>query len=226
MLKAKSNNMRRGMMAMSTELISNNDIAAEQKEIKKILQLTFFDDLTDDDIRKTIWLLNRYTDMIDIIRNYEIALKEMQNGLSAYDLLAAEGTIAKRETGQEITADVTANTVILKDKRHVNYKFYVALTNIVRQVVNNIRDPHEGLSAKLLFLDGMKYLKAQEYMAKGYRKDIYGISATTFADKRRRAIKNIANSLKINGTLDFVIIAYGRGRNKNGEIGLRLPKVD
>jgi hypothetical protein len=60
-------------------------------------------------------------------------------------------------------------------------------------------------------------------LRKGYRKDLYGISATTFADKRRRTIANIANSLKINRTLDFVIIDYGRGRNKQGEIGLRMP---
>jgi hypothetical protein len=215
------------MIIMSNPVvIMNEGISEEKNEIKKILQLTFFDDLTDDDIRKTIWLLNRYIDMMDIIRNYEFAQKEMDNGLSAYDLLSAEGTVAKRVTGHELTADVTANSVILKDKRHVNYNFYVAITNIVRGMVNNIRDPHEGLTAKLLFMDGLKYLKAQEYMAKGYRKDVYGISATTFADKRRRAIKNIANSLKINRTLDFVIIDYGRGRSKAGEMGLRLPQID
>lgn len=62
-------------------------------------------------------------------------------------------------------------------------------------------------------------------MEKGYKKDILGISATTCADKRRRAIANIATSLKINRTLDFVVIDYGRGRNKDGEIGLRLPDM-
>jgi hypothetical protein len=33
--------------------------------------------------------------MIDIIRNYEFAQKEMENGLSAYELLSAEGIVAK-----------------------------------------------------------------------------------------------------------------------------------
>jgi|GEM_PF-2501701 hypothetical protein len=195
------------------------------EDTRQIIQITFFDDIEADDIRKTKWLLDKYTDMIDICRNYEIAKREMENGLSAYDLLSAEGSVAKRETGQEITADVTANAVVLKDKREVNYRFYLALTNIIKAVINNIRDPHEGLAAKLLFLDGTKYLKAQTYMEKGYRKDIAGISATTFADKRRRAIANIATSLKINRTLDFVIIDYGRGRNKEGEIGLRIPEL-
>ncbi|WFA86493.1 hypothetical protein [Paenibacillus amylolyticus] len=162
--------------------------------------------------------------MIDIIQNYEFALKQIENGMSAYDLLSAEGSVAKRESGHELTADVTANSVILKDKRHENYKLYVFITNNVRFAINNIKDPHESVAARLLFLEGKKYLKAQGYMEKGYRKDVPGIAATTFADKRRRAIANIANSLKFNRTLDFVTIDYGRGRNKEGEIGLLNPK--
>lgn len=75
----------------------------------------------------------------------------------------------------------------------------------------------------LLFLGGMKYLKSQEYLGKGHRKDVYPISPTTFAEKRRKAIANLANSLKINRTLDCVIITYGSGRSEDGEIGLRLP---
>ena len=201
------------------------DKGSDAEDTQKIIQITFFDDINEEDIRKTKWLLDKYTDMVDICRDYEIAMKEMENGLSAYELLAAEGSVAKRETGQELTSDVTANAVILKDKREMNYKFYLAITNIIKGVVNNIRDPHEGLTAKLLFLDGKKYLKAQTYMEKGYRKDVPGISATTFADKRRRAISKIANSLKVNRTLDFVVIDYGRGRNKDGEIGLRLPEI-
>ncbi|MCL6458797.1 MAG: hypothetical protein K6T85_12390, partial [Gorillibacterium sp.] len=101
-----------------------------------------------------------------------------------------------------------------------------ALTNIIRQVANNIRDPHEALVAKLLSLEGVKYSKAQRYLEKVYRKDIYVIQATAFADKRRRGVAKLANSLKINRTLDFVVIDYGRGRNKEREIGLRLPNVE
>ncbi|MCR8633471.1 hypothetical protein [Paenibacillus radicis (ex Xue et al. 2023)] len=197
----------------------------EQDELNKIMQLTFFDEVTEEDIRKTIWLLNRYTDMIDVIKNYEIAQKEMENGLSAYELLSAESSIAKRSSTEELYANIPANAVIMKDQRHTNYKFYVVLTNIIKGVVNNVRDPHEGLIAKLLFLEGMKYLKAQAYLEKGYKKDIHPIQATTFAEKRRRVIRNISNSLKINKTLDFVIIDFGRGRSKEGELGLKLPTL-
>ncbi len=199
------------------------DKKADVEDTEKIIQITFFDDITSEDIRKTKWLLGKYTDMVDICRNYEIAMREMENGLSAYDLLCAEGTAGKRESGHELTADVTANTVILKDKREANYKFYKVLCKIVEGVVNNLRDPHEQKIARLLFIEGRKYLKSQTIMESGMRKGVPGISATTFADKRRRVIANITQSLKINRTLDFVVIDYGRGRNQDGEIGLRMP---
>ncbi|MEE4578803.1 hypothetical protein [Paenibacillus polymyxa] len=204
-----------------TSISSNDEIDTE-----KIIQVNFFNDIDQNDIRKTKWLLNKYTDLVDVIKNYEYSLQQIENGMSAYDLLSAEGSVAKRVSGQELTADVTANAILLKDQRHVNYKFYQFLTNNIKFAINNMRDKHEGLIAKLLFLDGMKYLKAQQYLEKGYRKDIPPISATTFADKRRRVIVNIANSLKTNRTLDFVTIDYGRGRNKEGEIGLRMPEVN
>ncbi|WP_145148523.1 hypothetical protein [Paenibacillus xylanexedens] len=207
--------------------MSNDEVVVvvnreDVEDTNKIIQLNFFSDVDEEDIRKTKWLLGKYVDMIDIIQNYEYALKQIENGMSAYELLSAEGSVSKRESGQELTADVTANSVVMKDKRHDNYKLYVFITNNVRFAINNLKDPHEGVSARLLFLEGKKYLKAQVYMEKGYRKDVPGIAATTFADKRRRAIANIANCLKFNRTLDFVTIDYGCGRNEAGEIGLRV----
>lgn len=206
--------------------MNNDDVVVvvnkeDVEDTNRIIQLNFFSDVDEVDIRKTKWLLGKYVDMVDIIKNYEFSLQQMENGMSAYELLSAEGSVAKRESGHELTADVTANAVIMKDKRHANYKLYVAISNNVRFAINNLRDPHEGVAARLLFLEGKKYLKAQEYMEKGYRKDVPGIAATTFADKRRRAIANIANCLKFNRTLDFVTIDYGCGKKKQGEIGLR-----
>ncbi|WP_342570379.1 hypothetical protein MKY85_17630 [Paenibacillus sp. FSL R5-0749] len=209
---------------MSEKIIVLNSTEYDTEDTSKIIQLNFFSDVDEVDIRKTKWLLGKYVDMIDIIQNYEYSLKQIENGMSAYELLSAEGSVAKRESGHELTADVTANSVIMKDKRHANYELYVFISNNVRFAINNLKDLHEGVVARLLFLEGKKYLKAQEYMEKGYRKDVHGIAATTFADKRRKAIANIANSLKFNRTLDFVTIDYGRGRNNEGEIGLLIPR--
>jgi hypothetical protein len=54
--------------------------------------------------------------------------------------------------------------------------------------------------------------------------DIYPIAETTFYDKRRRAISNVTNSLKINGTLDYVMIDKGPGRNSEGECRFVFPE--
>jgi hypothetical protein len=44
----------------------------------------------------------------------------MRGGMSEYDLASEHGG-AKRVTGQEITSDITANTVVLKDNREILY---------------------------------------------------------------------------------------------------------
>lgn len=152
-----------------------NSLEDESTDTQRIVQVNFFDDVDAVDIRKTKWPLNKYTDLIDVIKNYEHSLEQIENGMSAYDLLSAEGSVAKRITGQELTADVTANTVLLKDQRHINYRFYLLITNNIYFAISNIRDAHERLAAKLLFLDGMKYLKAQQYMSREYKRDSWYI---------------------------------------------------
>jgi hypothetical protein len=104
--------------------------------------------------------------------------------------------------------------------RQVNKK----IRNHVLFSTRNISDPHESLLVHSLFIGKKKYKykDAQVYMTNDYRKDVPSIQATTFADKRRKVIASLANSLLLNGTLDFVIIRYRRGRDENGEMGLRL----
>lgn len=184
------------------------------------------EDVTSDDLRKTEWLLNRYPGMIDIIKNFELSEREMERGMSAYDMLSAEGCVAKRESGQELMADVTANSVVLKEKRHMTYKFYLSMSNRINLVIASIQDPHEKLIAKLLFIEGKSHGKAKDYLRRGYSKDIYPIKDTTFSEKRRRAIETITNSLLSNGTLDFMVIDYSRGRNKKGEVRFKLPGAE
>jgi hypothetical protein len=219
MLKANINYLRRGMIIMSNPVvIVNDEKQLDREETRLIIQMSLFDDLTEEDVIKTKWLLKLYPGMLDIIKNYELNNKTLNNGMTEYDLAAAHGTLGKRETGKEIISDVTANTVILKDKREVLYVFYKERSRILGGVINNIRDPHELMIAKLLFVDGMRSKRAQGYMTRVKRTDdIYPIGTTTFFEKRRNIIKNISNSLKINRELDLIEIDYGPGRNPEGE---------
>jgi hypothetical protein len=79
----------------------------------------------------------------------------MHSGMSEYDLASAHG-MAKRITGHEITSDLTANTVVLKDNREILYSFYKKIAAIVGGVMRNIRDPHQSMIAQLLWEKGMK----------------------------------------------------------------------
>jgi hypothetical protein len=209
-------------------IVEPNEDVYDVKDVELIekvyQQLQFFDSATKEDLRKTLFLLSMYRAINEMVENYEFVLKETaEDGMNEYDMSAAEGR-GKRIDATDLVSDVTANTVIMKEDRHTNYLVYKKIRNRVLFATRNISDPHESLLVHLLFTGKTKYKykDAQMYMTNDYRKNIPAIQATTFADKRRKVIASLANSLLLNGTLDFVVIRYGRGRNENGEMGLRL----
>lgn len=198
----------------------------ESKDVELIhesYQMQFFETVSEDDLRKALWLLRKFPELKDVIKNYEFVMEEEEkSGVDEYHLSAIEGR-GKKSDSTDLMANIPENSMILKEQRHTNYLFYKKMTDRVQFAINNIRDAHQQAIAKILFIEGKKFSDAQKYMEKGYKKHIPPISATTFADKRRKVIASLANSLKFNGTLDFVIIRYGAGRNVDGEIGLRIP---
>jgi hypothetical protein len=209
-------------------IIEPNEDVYDFKDVELIekvyQQLQFFSNATTEDFRKTLFLLSMYRAMNEMIENYEFVLyeaKEEKLMLNEYDMSGAEGR-GKRINATDLVSDVTANTVIMKEDCHSNYLVYKKIRNRILFATKNISDIHESLLVNLLFTGKTKYKykDAQMYMTHDYRKDIPAIQATTFADKRRKVIASLANSLLLNGTLDFVIIRYGRGRNENGEMGL------
>ncbi|MDB4867284.1 MAG: hypothetical protein JWR03_1617 [Cohnella sp.] len=194
------------------EIQQEIDQFTEYTVAAQIVQMSLFPDITQDDVRKTLWLLRMYPE-----RNYELAKLHMKGGMSEYDLASAHGG-AKRIASQETTSDITANTVVLKDNREILYLFYKKIAAIVGGVLNNIRDPHQKMIAKLLWEDGMLSKRAVAKMKQiKQTEDIWPIAETTFFEKRRKVIEQITKSLSINGTLDFVVIDYGLGRNSDGE---------
>ncbi|MNC08779.1 hypothetical protein D3C75_563810 [compost metagenome] len=192
-------------------------------EISRIYQVQFFNNPDQEDIRKTIWLLNNYRTIKSLVGDYEFALKRrLENGLTEYDMAGVEGAVKRLSTNDHIS-NLPANVLIAKETRHLNYLLYKQITEAVEHAANNVINPHENMIVKLLFTGERKYRykDAVEYMRHGIKKEVYGIEATTFAEKRRRVIASLANTLLFNGTLDYVTIDYGLGRNKEGEIGLR-----
>lgn len=192
---------------------------SEEDDTQFIYQLSSFGAVTESDIIRTKYLLAMNKGMIDAILDHEFSMRNSEGGLSEYDMSGAEGR-AKRLHATDLISNVTANTVILKDSRHELYVLYKKISSRVQFAISTIPDPHEALIAKLLFIDGLSHGKAQARMERLNRKDIDSIRLSAFSDKRRRAIKTLANALQMNRTLDYVVIEKGLGRDKDGECRL------
>ncbi|WP_277375817.1 hypothetical protein [Paenibacillus polymyxa] len=100
--------------------------------------------------------------------------------------------------------EFSVNTGFVKSAASELYTVYKTLSTIIQTSIQNVVNPHEKMILELLYIKAMKYQKAQMYMEKGYHADIYPISATTFADRRRKAIKCVAQSFRIIGILEYV----------------------
>lgn len=192
-------------------------------EISRMYQVQFFDNPDEEDIRKTKWLLKNFRTFKKLKESYEDAQKRKRiDGLDDFDLTGMGGAV-KRLSTNDLISNIPENVMIAREARQANYKVYKFVVEAIIHASNNIPNIHERKIVELLFVGDkvFKYKDAVKYMRVGYTEELYSIEATTFADKRRRVIASLTNTLLFNGTLDFVTIDYGRGRNKEGEIGLR-----
>lgn len=101
-------------------------------------------------------------------------------------------------SNQLVKEELKAKTVDLDD----NLILCKALVSSIENVILEIRDPHERSICKQLFIDGKKYKEIVRYHEVGYTKELFHISATATAEKRRRAIKRIGLSMKAMGLLN------------------------
>lgn len=77
-----------------------------------------------------------------------------------------------------------------------------ALVSSIENVILEIRDPHERSICKQLFIEGKKFKEVVRYHEIGYTSELFPISGTATADKRRRAITRIGLSMKAMGLLN------------------------
>jgi hypothetical protein len=78
-------------MSATIEIEEEIDQFTEYTVAAQIVQMSLFPDITQDDVRKTLWLLRMYPETKDVIRNYELAKEHMRGGMSEYDLASAHG---------------------------------------------------------------------------------------------------------------------------------------
>ncbi|MEK3699335.1 hypothetical protein NYE33_20395 [Paenibacillus sp. FSL R10-2199] len=208
---------------VSPSVESDFDPKDDLVEISRIYQVQFFENPDEEDIRKTKWLLKNFRTFNRLKKSYEDAQKrKWADGLDDFDLTGMGGAV-KRLSTNDLISNIPENVMIARETRQANYKIYKFVVEAIIHASNNIPNIHEHKIVELLFVGDkeVKYKDAVKYMRAGYTEALYSIEATTFAEKRRRVIASLTNTLLFNGTLDYVTIDYGRGRNKEGEIGLR-----
>ncbi|UNL94032.1 hypothetical protein QNH38_22540 [Paenibacillus polymyxa] len=153
-------------------------------------------------------MLNSSQTKIKIV-DLEEALKSvagMDIGISVEELKKTEYllSINPELSGLTKSYEFSVNTKFVKSAASELYVLYKTLSTIIQTSIKNVVNPYEKVILELLYIKAMKYQKAQMYMEKGYQADIYPISATTFADRRRKAIKCVAQSFRIIGILEYV----------------------
>jgi hypothetical protein len=189
----------------------------QKKEMHKAFKMLFKSGelvIEDEDFEKTEYLLHLHPTMMSVIKNYEWSQVNQENGMSQFELMNAEGNARHGEHERELNSDVTADSVVLKHKAAAIYQLYKTISNTICIVIDNLKDPHEGLIFKLLFIDGKKAGDVVKYMDRGYRSDIHPIAVTTCYEKRRKGIKKIAASLKLAGVLEVVKVDERESRIK------------
>ncbi|PNQ85242.1 hypothetical protein C1T20_13185 [Paenibacillus polymyxa] len=158
--------------------------------------------MSTEEIKKAEYLLSINPQIVRVVRDYEFAVK------SSISLKSCEGEKGHvRQT----------KAMILKYRRPELYFLYNTLSQIIQSSISNLVNPYERTILELLYIKGARYLVAQSYMGKGYRNDMYPISGSTFAERRRAAIKKIAHSFQILGLLDLVQAEYQIGELSNLE---------
>jgi hypothetical protein len=173
--------------------------------------------------KKAEFLLKFHPTMITIIRDYEKVESTKQSSLSQDDISNAYGQ-AGHEHGRELYRDVTANTVVLKHKRAAIYSLYKQLSEIIHIVIDSIVDQQAKTIAQMLFIKGVRHKETLEYLSKGYSSKLGVIPASTFAYKRRLAIREISASLEILGILELILKNEGAGRCKKLQYRINLEE--
>lgn len=164
------------------------EIAADnQTEAQQVLaeQLELFPSITEPDIERSLFLLDKYVYMKLFVKDYE----EHEHDLYLTDV---EGETARRYSEEDTHADKTSNAVIYQQKRKWIYNEYKIATGSIER------------AHRLILDDEVKKVVHYRYI-EGYRPGIaitfIHMSRTTFGRKLNAGIASITDTLKLMGVL-------------------------
>ncbi|MDT8980004.1 hypothetical protein RQP50_27620 [Paenibacillus sp. chi10] len=146
-------------------------------------QCELFAKATKEEVERTKFLLEKYTDMLMLMRDYEQFEKEMAQ-------VAIDGEAARRIDSDDLHADKTANAVILNEKQRWVYKQYKFYTSMLQRAYRTIIDEEVKKAVDYRYIQG--YTRKETILF--FRR---GLSSSTIDRRIEDGVIAIADTLKL-----------------------------
>ncbi|WP_339299109.1 hypothetical protein MKY92_03140 [Paenibacillus sp. FSL R5-0623] len=137
------------------------------------------------EIQQTKFLLDKYTDMVSLMRDFEQFEQDMQQ-------VGIDGEAARRIDQTDLHADKTANATILIEKQRWVYKRYQFYMHQLERAQRLIKDEEARKAVEYRFIQGYSYKETLLFFR-------HGLSSSTVRRKLLEGSESIANTLKLIG---------------------------
>ena len=137
------------------------------------------------EIQRTKFLLDKYTDMVSLMRDFEQFEQDLQQ-------ITIEGEAARRIDQTDLHADKTANATILIEKQRWVYKRYQFYTHQLERAHRLIKDEEARQAVEYRYIQG--YSRKETILF--FRRSL---SDSTIKRKIDEGIESMANTLKLMG---------------------------
>ncbi len=137
------------------------------------------------EIQRTKFLLDKYTDMVSLMRDFEQFEQDMQQ-------ITIEGEAARRIDQTDLHADKTANATILIEKQRWVYKRYQFYTNQLRRACALIKENETKQAIDYRYIQGYSHKETLLFFR-------HGLSSSTIRRRLLEGTESMANTLKLMG---------------------------
>lgn len=137
------------------------------------------------EIQRTKFLLDKYTDMVSLMRDFEQFEQDLQQ-------ITIEGEAARRIDQTDLHADKTANATILIEKQRWVYKRYQFYTHQLERAHRLIKDEEARQAVEYRYIQG--YSRKETILF--FRRSL---SDSTIKRKIDEGIESVGNTLKLIG---------------------------
>lgn len=146
------------------------------------------------EIQRTKFLLEKYTDMVSLMRDFEQFEQDLQQ-------ITIEGEAARRIDQTDLHADKTANATILIEKQRWVYKRYQFYTHQLERAYRLIKDEETRKAVEYRYIQG--YSRKETILF--FR---YVFSDSTIKRKIADGVISVANTLKLMGFFEQADMCY------------------